>query len=200
MNNIFDPFFSTKPAGKGTGLGLSTVYGIVRQNQGTIEFTSDAASGTAFRVFWPIHDQQLSGAVRFPGAKGIGRGNATIVAVEDDEAVRAFIGSAFSSTGYEVIIAGSGAEAIRKIAAEPRKVDLLFTDIVMPGMNGRELAAHFKDMFPDIKILFASGYTSDIIVESGKIEKESHFIQKPYTAGLLGRKIRSILEDGVSLK
>jgi nitrogen-specific signal transduction histidine kinase/CheY-like chemotaxis protein len=197
FNQIFDPFFTTKEVGKGTGLGLSTVYGIVKQNRGTIEFSSNKEDGTIFRVFWPSHAQPLTREEELVSIKNMGMGSETIMAVEDDTAVRTYIESVFQTSGYEVIIAKSGAEALEKITDQNIKIDLLFTDVVMPEMNGKELAVKFRQKFPDIKILFASGYTDEIVQQEDQIINESFFIQKPYTAGSLGEMIRTILDKDI---
>jgi two-component system cell cycle sensor histidine kinase/response regulator CckA len=193
MDRIFDPFFTTKDSGKGTGLGLSTVYGIVRQNNGSIYVYSEKDHGTTFKIYWPA-------AVHLPEPeKGTedyelpSTGSEHILFVEDDEAVRRFACDALSRLGYRVFEASSGTNALSLVKEIDIAIDLLITDLIMPGMNGKELADEIAKLYPDAKVLFSSGYTDEHIVHSGALEPGVHFIQKPYSVHSLSNKIRDVL-------
>ncbi len=189
---IFDPFFTTKEVGKGTGLGLSTVYGIVRQSDGWIDVSSDVGMGTTFRVYLPRID---AGAVpeemaTVPAAEG---GNETILVVEDQDSVRVFAAAALNQHGYRVLESPDGDDAIALAARHPERLDLLVTDVVLPGMNGKELSERLTKVRPDLKVLFISGYTADVIAERGVLERGVAFLHKPFTPEELAAKVREVL-------
>jgi PAS domain S-box-containing protein len=187
---IFEPFFTTKELGKGTGLGLSTVYGIVDQNQGTIIVYSEVGKGTTFKILLPVAE----GAVRVPpadaGRLSIG-GTETILLVEDEEALRNYMRLVLERNGYKVVPAGNGREALDLSSQQPAQVDLLLTDMVMPGMGGIDLADRISGLCPGIAILHMSGYT-DRLWERGPAV---NFIQKPFTTAALLNKVRNTLES-----
>src|SRR3989454_9914411 len=194
-SHIFEPFFTTKEKGKGTGLGLATVYGIVNQSDGYIWVYSEPGHGTSFKIYLPpVPD--APGPVRpafEPSASA--RGSETVLAVEDDEMVRALIRRMLETRGYTVLLASHGDEALRLLARHPACIDLLMTDVVMPGMSGRDLADRVAELRAGIKVLYLSGYTDDAIVRHGVLEPGIAFLQKPFSADALARKVREVLDS-----
>jgi two-component system, cell cycle sensor histidine kinase and response regulator CckA len=188
---IFEPFFTTKEIGKGTGLGLSTVYGIVQQSGGGLFVYSEPGRGTTFKVYFPLVDEVPDVPIAFDGDDQ--SGTETILLVEDEPALRALTRRVLSSAGYTVLDAGTGDGALAVLAAYDGPVHLMLTDVVMPGMNGRDLAVRVTAMRPDIKVLYASGYTDDAIFRHGVLDDGSHFISKPYAPAELRRKVRAVL-------
>ena len=192
-SHIFEPFFTTKEKGKGTGLGLATVYGIVKQSDGYIWVYSEPGHGTSFMIYLP-RVPDAPGPVRpafEPSASA--RGSETVLAVEDDEMVRALIRRMLETRGYTVLLASHGDEALRLLERHPGCIDLLMTDVVMPGMSGRDLADRVAELRPSIKVLYLSGYTDDAIVRHGVLEPGIAFLQKPFTADRLARRVREVL-------
>jgi two-component system cell cycle sensor histidine kinase/response regulator CckA len=194
QKQIFEPFFTTKELGKGTGLGLATVYGIVKQSGGNIEFDSQAGVGTTFRIYLPRVAEQSETMETADTSAQFLAGTETILLVEDEELVRNLSKAMLETCGYTVIEARDGLEALKIFAAGDCQPDLLMTDVVMPQMGGRELAEKIKEKMPDIKILFTSGYTDDAVVRHGVIEINTNFISKPFTFDDLSRKVRKILD------
>lgn len=190
---IFEPFFTTRPPGKGTGLGLSTVYGIVEQSGGSISVSSKPGRGTTFMIYFPRVARAPSPARPAPGPAGVPLGTETILLVEDESRLRALVMRILSAEGYTVLEAGSGEEALSVAASHAGPVDLLLTDVVMPGMNGRELAARLSATRPDTRVLFMSGYTDDAILRHGVLDDASQFIGKPYTPRELKERVRAVL-------
>jgi PAS domain S-box-containing protein len=188
---IFEPFFTTKEIGKGTGLGLSTVYGIVQQSEGGLFVYSEPGRGTTFKVYLPLVDDTPDVPLAIEADNQ--SGTETILLVEDEPALRALTRRVLSSAGYTVIDAGSGDDALKTLAAFSGPVHLMLTDVVMPGMNGRDLATRVAALRPDIKVLYASGYTDDAIFRHGVLDDGSRFISKPYAPGELRRKVREAL-------
>jgi PAS domain S-box-containing protein len=198
MKHIFEPFYTTKDQGKGTGLGLSTVYGIVKQSGGNIWFYSEPGHGTVFKIFLPrvVNAQQpLSpdSDAEYPIAKG---GTETILVVEDEPQIRQMACEVLSECGYKLLVAANGVEALRILKEESAAIDLILTDVVMPEMNGRELAEHVAVARPAAKILYMSGYTNDAIVRHGVLDSGTWFVQKPFSPDALARKIREVLDSG----
>ena len=194
LEKVFDPFFSTKPEGKGTGLGLSMVYGFVKQSGGHIRIYSEPGSGTTVRIYLPRsldEEDALFGDDDLLPAKG---GSETVLVVEDDEAVRDITVSLLSELGYRVLKA-KDADSGLAIVESGVPIDLLFTDVVMPGqLKSRELAVRAKDRLPGLAVLFTSGYTENSIVHGGRLDPGVHLLSKPYTREVLARKVRQVLE------
>jgi len=196
--HAFDPFFTTKEAGKGTGLGLATVYGIVKQSGGYVWIYSEPGHGTTLKLYFP----EVSSAAAFKTgeykivAKEHARGSETILLVEDEEAVRGLTSRILEKQGYRVIPAQHGREAMDIATKEEGHIDLVLTDIVMPGMNGRGLVERLAGIRPHIKSLYMSGYTDDDIVRRGFIEPSKSFLQKPFTSEALLQTVRKVLDEG----
>ena len=192
---IFEPFFTTKEVGKGTGLGLATVYGIVKQSGGFIEVESEPGRGASFKVYLPRVEEAV--AVPEP-AKASGtrlRGSETVLLVEDDEFLRTFAREILTVQGYVVLEATSPRDALRIQAAHQGRINLLLTDVVMPEMNGRQLADHLKKARPDMAVLFMSGYTGAALSERGEAaEFTGQLLQKPFTPDGLSRRVREVLD------
>jgi PAS domain S-box-containing protein len=191
---IFDPFFTTKEAGKGTGLGLATVYGIVKQSGGHIWVYSEEGRGTTFKIYLPRYEGSTPARVA-PARRAPGKSSGeTILVVEDEDAVRRIAERILTAAGYIVLTAANGVEAITVLERHGRVVDLLLTDVVMPIMNGRDLAHKVAELCPDARILFMSGYTDDAIVDHGVLEPGVQFIEKPFNVLGLQLKVREVLD------
>jgi len=193
-NKIFEPFFTTKETGRGTGLGLATVFGIVKQNNGHIDVYSEPGKGTTFKIYWPATDGNASDQQRTKVNSLPLRGNETALIVEDDKAVKEFACRVLNEYGYNTICASNGEQALNLLKETTEKIDLVITDLIMPKMSGKELAEKLISLSPNIKILFASGYTDNHIVHSGVLEEGINFIQKPYSAKALVGKVRQVLD------
>ncbi|VTR92979.1 multi-sensor hybrid histidine kinase : Multi-sensor hybrid histidine kinase OS=Spirochaeta smaragdinae (strain DSM 11293 / JCM 15392 / SEBR 4228) GN=Spirs_1827 PE=4 SV=1: Response_reg: PAS_4: HisKA: HATPase_c: Response_reg [Gemmata massiliana] len=191
-NKIFEPFFTTKGS-HGTGLGLSTVYGIVRQSEGDIEVASAPGRGTTFRVYLPV-SEPLPDPRAAEGGRPSDRGTETILVTDDDAGVRRVITMLLAQKGYVVIDASSGPEALELARAHAGPIHMLLTDVVMPGMSGGELAQAVVPVRPGIKVMFVSGYTEDALVERGLAESTAAFLHKPFTAEVLTRLVREVLD------
>jgi two-component system, cell cycle sensor histidine kinase and response regulator CckA len=195
QERIFEPFFTTKERGKGTGLGLSTVYGIVKQSKGNIWVYSEPGKGTSFKIYLPRVEKTISGRKDATGEIQIPHGSETVLAVEDEEMVRNVVFKFLDKYGYRVLIAANGQEALHICRGHKDPIHLLLTDVVMPGLSGKELAKQAKELRPDLKLLFMSGYTDNAIVKHGILEKGIAFIQKPFTHQGLAWKVRGVLDE-----
>jgi PAS domain S-box-containing protein len=194
LQNIFEPFYTTKATGKGTGLGLATVYGIVKQSGGYIWVYTEIDEGTTFKVYLPRVDEQASAAEEISGEHAILLGKETILLVEDEDIVRNLSRQILETCGYKVVEASNGEEALAIFRQSDAKFDLIVTDVVMPKLSGRQLAEELQKISPETKILFMSGYTDDTIVRQGIIETGGDFIQKPFTFNTLAGKVREMLD------
>jgi CheY-like chemotaxis protein len=193
LARAFEPFFTTKPVGKGTGLGLSQVFGFVKQSGGHVKIYSEPGQGTTIKIYLPRHfGEGTESAVERPATPEPAVSE-TILVVEDDASVRAGTVAAIAELGYRVEQAADAAEALRRLEANPQ-VALVFTDIVMPGMNGRKLADEAARRFPAVKILFTTGFTRNAVVHNGVLDHGVHFIAKPFTIEQLARKLREVLD------
>lgn len=195
LDNMFEPFFTTKGADKGTGLGLATVYGIVKQNSGFINVYSEPGLGTAIKIYLPRHagraaDIQGAGTKKFPRGQG-----EMILLVEDDLAILKLAQKILIGLGYTVLAAGTPAEAIALAEEHPGEIQLLLTDVIMPQMNGRELAQRLQSLYPGLKRVFMSGYTANVIAHHGVLDEGVHFIQKPFYKTDMAKIVRKALDE-----
>jgi two-component system cell cycle sensor histidine kinase/response regulator CckA len=194
LSKIFEPFFTTKKQ-KGTGLGLPTVYGIVKQNNGLLNVTSEPGDGTIFKIYFPAHPAAPSETTESIPPDALLQGTETILLVEDAQPILNLVIQMLENFGYQVVAASSPAAAIRLATEHPEPIDLLLTDVVMPDMNGRDLAKKISVVRPEIKCLFMSGYMGGLIAELGMLEEDIHFIQKPFSVQTLATKLREVLGD-----
>jgi nitrogen-specific signal transduction histidine kinase len=193
LDRIFEPFFTTKEDGKGTGLGLATVYGIVRQHNGTIWVHSEPETETIFKILLPRVDRPAAVGARAQLHPARNHGNETVMVVEDNKMVRKLTCSVLEEYGYKVLAAETAEECLRLIERRG-PVDLLVTDVVMPEMNGNELYQRLSSILPEMKVLFMSGYAGDLIAHHGVLQDGDSFIQKPFSIEVLTRKVRQVLD------
>jgi PAS domain S-box-containing protein len=197
-SHLFEPFFTTKEQGKGTGLGLATVYGIVKQHGGSISVHTAPGKGTTMKLHFPVSSSPALSGKRCVQAGENPCGSETIVLVEDEEKVLKLVLSILLNQGYTVFPASGGKEALDMLAAHEGAVHLLLTDVVMPEMNGKQLYGQVKRMYPDIKVLYMSGYTDEVIVRHGAMEEGGRFIQKPFSSQALAVMVRRVLDQKTS--
>jgi CheY-like chemotaxis protein len=191
--HLFEPFFTTKEVGKGTGLGLATVYGIVKQSDGYISVYSEPGHGSSFKIYLP----RLGSLPRTspPALKsGVGRGTETVLVVEDEPSVLALSRRALEAQGYVVLAASDATTALRLVERHGGTIHLLLTDVVMPGMSGRDLADQLAARRPGTRVLYMSGYPGDAVVQHGELPVGSAFLQKPFSPDSLARKVRDVLD------
>jgi CheY-like chemotaxis protein len=194
-NHIFEPFFTTKPVGVGTGLGLATTYGAVRQAGGSIEVYSEVGFGTTFRVYFPKLEGRGVSDVP-PSEEGEFRGgNETVLLVEDDEVLRQLSEKMLVRLGYKVLVAKDGASALELARQFEEHIHLLFCDVVLPGINGKQVAEALIEIRPRTKILLTSGYTDDILIKYDLTGPKISFIPKPFTLRAIALKVRDVLDD-----
>jgi PAS domain S-box-containing protein len=198
--HIFEPFYTTKESGQGTGLGLSTVYGIVKQSGGYIWVYSEPGKGTTFKVYLPRVAEQPEAKPEAVEQPVEGKGSETILLVEDEEAVRELASRILSGKGYSVVAAKSVRDAEQFAEKHAGKIDLLLTDIIMPGTSGRELARRITARHPKTRVLYMSGYTDNVLALGGELEAGLAFLQKPFTPGALVQKVRDVLDSRVHAK
>jgi signal transduction histidine kinase/CheY-like chemotaxis protein len=195
---LFEPFFTTKEKGKGTGLGLSTVYGIVKQSGGNIWVYSEPGRGTTFKIYLPRELAATATAAKPRTVPRRSTGTETILLVEDEEALRKVARRALDAAGYTVLSAADGDEALLICAQHVGDIHLLLTDVVMPRMSGRALAQELSKTRPTLKVLYMSGYTDNAIVHHGVLDAGTHFLGKPFTAADVTRKVREVLDSGIT--
>ncbi len=195
LDNLFEPFFTTKEIGKGTGLGLATVYGIVKQNNGGIHVSSDPGTGTTFSIYLPGYTQEEMPETAPLPREPIRKGTETILLVEDEAAILKMIRIMLEQHGYAVLTASSPTAALALAENHSGGIHLILTDVVMPEMNGRELAEKLTSRYPDLKVMFMSGYTADTIAHQGVLDDGIAFIQKPFSIQDMIKKIRCLLDD-----
>jgi len=192
-DHLFEPFFTTKEKGKGTGLGLAVIYGVVRQAGGTIEVYSELGQGTTFRIYLPRVEENAQRIEKESQAMEMPGGKETVLLVEDEVILRVLGVKVLKRLGYQVLEADSGGDALVIAERHTEPIHLLLTDVVMPGMNGRELAERMTKMHPEMKVLYTSGYAENVIAHRGVIEQGLNFIGKPYAPQQLAKKLRDIL-------
>ena len=197
MAKAFEPFFTTKEMGKGTGLGLAMVHGVVKQSGGFIRFVSKPGQGTYMEIYLPIAARERGDDAEIVAAAGDLNGEETILMVEDDPLVRRVAGKILKQYGYNILEASNGLEALNLGHHHPHPIHLLFTDIVMPDMNGRDLAERWKTLRPESSILYTSGYNDNIIVQNDTLEPGISFIPKPYRMSTLAEKVRDVLNHNL---
>ena len=192
--HLFEPFYTTKPRGEGTGLGLATIYGAIRQSNGHIEVYSEVGKGTTFKIYLPAESGAPEMLTPPLDPRPVTGGSETILVVEDDERVRTIVTRVLCEGGYRVLVAGNGDDALALAGADGQPIHLLVTDVVMPGMNGRQLADRLAQAHPEMRTLFTSGYTENIIAHHGVLERGIEFLSKPYTLEILTRRVREVLD------
>ena len=193
QEHLFEPFFTTKEIGRGTGLGLATVFGAVRQNNGFIYVYSELGLGTTFKIYLPRNNESVAESIAM--VQGVlERGTETILLVEDEIALLELGKSILEQYGYTVLAAGCPADALALAQQSERQIDLLVSDVVMPGMNGKQLRDRLIMLRPDLKTLYMSGYTADVIAHHGVIDEDVYFLQKPFSEQTLLFTVRQILD------
>jgi CheY-like chemotaxis protein len=193
LSRIFEPFFTTKERGRGTGLGLSSVHGIVKQHQGYIVADSEPGKGATFTIYLPMDADAPQADKPESGTQKPFRGTETVMVVEDEPQVGLLLSTKLRRLGYTVLCATNATDALKQADAHGKPIHLLVTDVVMPGMNGRELADALRASCPDISILFMSGYPDDVIGRYGVLDRGTAFLQKPFHTNTLAEKIRELL-------
>jgi CheY-like chemotaxis protein len=195
VDRVFEPFFTTKAAGKGTGLGLSQVYGFVRQSGGHIRIYSEPGEGTVVKLYLP---RELSKQPEFPEQSPLRQstdgGSETILVVEDHDGLREYSAGVLRELGYDVLEAADAESGLRLLRQQP-DVDLLFTDVVLPGLNGRQLADEALKIAPQLKVLFTTGYTRNAIVHDGRLDDGVTLVSKPFTYTAIASKVRMVLDS-----
>ena len=193
LNHLFEPFFTTKRTGKGTGLGLATIYGIVKQSNGGIVVASGIGQGSVFRIYFPRCDEPITAEAAGAVVGHASNGKATILIVEDDAGIRELSAKILGRSGYTVLVASGGEEAREVCERYDGNINLLLSDVVMPGMNGPMVAEMLTRMRPGLKVVFMSGYTDNAIVRDGVMGRDLPFVQKPFTPDQLANKIGEVL-------
>jgi two-component system cell cycle sensor histidine kinase/response regulator CckA len=193
MLHLFEPFYTSKEVGKGTGLGLSTVYGIIKQSGGDVAVESHPSAGTTFRMYLPRRTETAEVSEQTPSPTELG-GMETILLVEDEAGVRQLVREMLRTLGYTILEAASGEEAIRLFAENMNRIDLLLTDVIMPRMSGRQLTQHLRNVRPEQKVLYMSGYPDDVLAQHRALGESVFLLQKPFEPDALARKVREVLD------
>jgi nitrogen-specific signal transduction histidine kinase/ActR/RegA family two-component response regulator len=191
--HIFEPFYTTKEKGKGTGLGLATVYGIVKQSGGYVWVYSEIGRGTTFKIYLPSVEEEVAPREIRQAVASLPRGTETVLLVEDEEGVRELAKEYLESCGYKVLVAQNGQAAIDLVSKHSGPIDLIMTDIVMPGLSGSDLAKKVQSLRPDIRVVYMSGYTDQAIIHHGILSSDVLLLQKPFTMSTLAHKLREAL-------
>jgi len=194
MENIFEPFFTTKELGKGTGLGLATVYGIMKQNMGFIDVQSELGRGTTFHIYLPRTHVPVSEEQPSQETDENLRGTETVLLVEDEESVLQLSKRILEQLGYAVLAAENPLDALELARSHSGRIDLLLTDVIMPGMNGKEFTEKLSAIKAGFRAIFMSGYTDDVIAQHGVLDEGVHFLQKPFSVQSLAAKVREVLD------
>ncbi|MGZ4561647.1 MAG: ATP-binding protein, partial [Mycobacteriaceae bacterium] len=192
LDQAFEPFFTTKPKGEGTGLGLATVYGIITQAGGYVQIYSEAGLGTTFTALLPATDQAVEPVERPTSPTGV-HGGHTVLVVEDEDAMREVTRRILVRNGYTVLLAGSGADAIRLAEAHAGDIHVLLTDVVMPQMLGKEVAERIAELRPEARVLYMSGYAHPVLTSQGSLEEGVVLVEKPFTEAALLTRVRQVI-------
>jgi hypothetical protein len=195
MDRAFEPFFTTKPKGEASGLGLATVYGIITQAGGSVRIYSEPGLGTTVIIWLPVTTMSRP-PTEEPPARCAGGDGETVLVVEDEPALREVTRRILVRNGYQVKVASNGQEAVDAMTAAPEQVDILLTDVVMPGMQGQEVAEHIRALRPDVRVLFMSGYTQGLLGAQGILEPGVNLIEKPFTEASLLAKLGALASNG----
>jgi hypothetical protein len=195
LRHIWEPFFTTKPAGQGTGLGLPVVYGSVKQSGGFVAVDSEVGRGTVVRVYWPevLPEMDLVGELPVP-RPAVG-GRETVLVVEDERVVRALIVRALRALGYRCLEADDAGNALGVLEREEGRIDLVVTDVVMPGISGGDLGSRLTELYPTLPVLYTSGFADDDVIRRGLVDAARPFLQKPFTPTELGLRVREVLDS-----
>lgn len=192
--HIFEPFFTTKSVGEGTGLGLSTCYGIITQSEGYIHVDSELGMGTTFKIYLPVSNEPVDTPQERELYDDLPRGTETVLLAEDESLVRSMVADTLRAQGYQVLEAVNGDEALQIIHRETVAIDVVLTDMVMPGIGGSELVERIRSILPEVKVLFTSGYTDVPTFQPGALPAGTDFLQKPYMPDTLAIKLREVLD------
>jgi signal transduction histidine kinase/CheY-like chemotaxis protein len=195
LQQAFEPFYTTKELGRGTGLGLSQVYGFVKQSGGHVKLYSEVGNGTSVKMYFPRHGGKNAQEEEAAHEPGVASGDAEIIlVVEDDPDLRSYIAEILRSLDYRVMLAANSTEALERLASNKGRVDLLLTDIVMPGLNGRQLADKAREQNPDLKVLYMTGYSRNAVVHQGRLDEGVDLLQKPMSQAELAHRVRAVLD------